>query len=141
MQESCDGFRIGYWVFQFPHAIGHVGVGVGHAAKAHVMDTRFMGQPDFFDDVLGCPPNGDPLFWFDAKFAPLLVAHATLVDLNFVRQGSWIVLCTEVGMVDHGVAGRTGMGPSGPLFSRPALVFPLTGFEEVMERGVRVLNR
>ena len=140
MQEPCDWFGIGNGVFQFSHAIGHVGVGVGHAAKAHVMDARFMGQPHFFDDVLGRSPNWNAFLGLDAKLAPPLVANTALVDLHFVGQRSWLVLRAEVGMLVNRFAAGPCLSPSRPLFGRPALVLPFTVVEEMMQGCVGILN-
>ena len=140
MQEPCNWFWIGNGVFQFPYSVGHVGVGVGHATKANVMDTRFMGQPHFFDDVLGRPPNRNAFLGFDAKFTSPLVANTALVDLHFVGQRSWIVLSAEVGMLVNRFAAGPCLSPSRPLFGRPALVLPFAMVEEMMQGCVGILN-
>ena len=99
-----------------------------------------MGDANLLDDVLWRPPNRDAFFRLNAEFAPSLVANTALVDLHFVGQRTGLRFASEVGMVGHGFACSTGLGPRRPLLGRPALVFPLPLFEEVCKRGIRVLN-
>ena len=134
--------RFGIWhgVFQFTHAFGHVGVGVGHAAQADMVHAGVVGDAHLLDDVLRRPPNRDAFLRLNAELASSFVAHTALVDFDLVRQRPGFRFAAEVGMVAHGFACSTRLCPCRPLLGRPALMFPLTLFEEVVQRGVSVLN-
>ena len=140
VKQLRNRLGVGHGVFQLTDAIGHVGVGVGHAAEADVVHAGVVGDANFLDDVLRRPPNRDAFFRFDAEFAPSFVAYAALVDLHFVGQRPGLVLAAEVGVVAHRFACSTRLRPCRPLFCCPALVFPFPLFEEVVQGGVRVLN-
>ena len=140
MKQLRNRFGIWHRIFQFTHTFGHVGVGVGHAAEADVVHAGVVGDADLLDDVLRRSPNRDAFFGLDAEFASALVANTALVDFHFVGQRPGLGFASEVGMVAHGFACSTGLRPSRPLLGRPALVFPLAVFEEVVEGGVRVLD-
>ena len=87
MQQAGNGFWVWHWIFEFSNSICHVGVCVCHASKAHMVDASIMSKAHFFDDVLRCSPNGNPLFGFNAKLAPSLVTYASLVHFHFVCRG------------------------------------------------------
>ena len=140
MEQLSDGFRVRHGVFQFTDALGHVGVGVGHAAKAHMMHAGVVGNANFFDDVLGCSPNRDAFLGFNAKFATSFVAHTALVDLHFVGEWPGLRFVSEVGMVGDCFTCSTGLRPRRPLFSRSALMLPLTVLKEVVKGSVGVLD-
>ena len=140
VKQLCNRFGIWHRIFQFTHAFGHVSVGVGHAAEADMVHASVVGDAHLLDDVLRRSPNRDAFLRFDAEFASSFVAHTALVDFDLVRQRSGFRFAAEVGMVAHGFACSTRLCPCRPLLGRPALMFPLTLFEEVVQRGVRVLN-
>ena len=140
MEQLGNRFRVWHGVFQFTDALGHVGVGVGHAAEAHMMHAGVVGDANFFDDVLGCSPNRDAFLGFNAKFATSLVANTALVNLYFVGEWPGLRFISEVGMVGDCFTCSTGLCPRRPLLSRSALVFPLAFLEEVCKGSVGVLD-
>ena len=97
MKQLRNRLGVGHGVFQLTDAIGHVGVGVGHAAEADVVHAGVVGDANFLDDVLGRPPNRDAFLRFDAEFTPSFVAYAALVNLHFVGQRPGLVLVPRSG--------------------------------------------
>ena len=124
VKQLGNGFGVWNGVFQFTNALGHVGVGIGHAAQTDMVYARIVSEPYFLDNVLRRSPNRDTFLWLDAKLASPLVAHAALIDLHFIRERAGQGFASEVGMVGDRFARSTGLCPRRPLLGRSPLVLP-----------------
>ena len=138
VKQLGNRFRIWHGVLQLTHAIGHVGVGVGHATEADVVHAGVVSDADLLMMSSGARQR-DAFLRLDAELASSLVANTALVDFDLVRQRSgWGSLLRSGWSLTALLAAPLAPRPSTARLSCADVSTRL--FEEVVQGGVGVLD-